>query len=127
MFELPVGWGSTKTVAVNEVNEERNQELHEERRKRVKLCELFLLVLGVDPAAITSPDGFLDQVVRNVAQDLDVLSAALAQGAAEDHRTPDVVETMADGLRYGQLGDRQVRELLGEFQLSGGVRGPEQP
>lgn len=115
---------------MNEINEVRNQiriELYEERRKRVQLCELFLLVLGVDPAAITSPDGFLNQLVQNVAQDLDVLSAALAQAAAEDHRTPDVVGRIAARLRYGQLAARQVGELIQELHRSGGIRRPEQP
>jgi hypothetical protein len=98
----------------------------EEHGKRVKLCELLLLVLGIEPCDIDSGTAFVDHLVQNVAQDLDVLSSALAQAATEDSRTPSVVAQLADRLRYGLLAARQVHKLLPELQKSGAIRRPEQ-
>lgn len=114
----------------NEFRNDKDQlqaALTEERRKRVKLCELLLVVLGIDASTIGPGNGFLDGLVRNIAQDLDVFSAALGAAAAEDPRTPEVVSRIADRLRYGQLAVAQVTELLTELQLSGGIRRPEEP
>lgn len=95
--------------------------LAQERAKRAKLCELFLFAIGIDPASLEPGNGFLDALVRNTAEDLDVLCAALGAAAAEDPRTPEVVSRIADRLKYGQLAAAQVRELLDDVRLMSGV------
>lgn len=91
--------------------------LAQEHAKRAKLCKLFLFTMGIDPASLEPGNGFLDALVRNAAEDLDVLCAALGAAAAEDPRTPDVVSRIADRLRYGQLAAAQVGELLDDVRL----------